>query len=105
MQNDLIRKSDITSARALNNKIKIIDMTPYISLEDLIEFIDNLPCAYDVEKVVAELEERAEEHRNVSFDMEAHGYSIIADRLYAKHKECIDVIKIVKGGVDNETRE
>jgi hypothetical protein len=45
----LINADAITETRELNDKIMVVDMTPYISLEDLIDFIDRLPTVYDVD--------------------------------------------------------
>lgn len=59
---------------------------------------ENVPTAYSVEKVVAELEDKAEEHRNIAFDMEAKGFSGIADKQYAKQLACINAIEIVRNG-------
>ena len=53
----LIDADAITRSTELTKKIVLYDLTPYIKVDDLIQFIDNLPTAYDIENVVAELEE------------------------------------------------
>ena len=60
--------------------------------------IDNQPTAYDVEKVVAELEQQAEQYRNRGFEYEKHGYSAMADTYYAKQCSYLHAIDIVKAG-------
>ena len=54
----LIDADLITGSNELATKVVTRNLVPYIKVDDLIEFIDNLPTAYDVEKVVAELRER-----------------------------------------------
>jgi Lar family restriction alleviation protein len=51
-----------------------------------------------MERIVEQLEDRAEEHRNIAFDMEAKGFSGIADKQYAKQLACINAIDIVRNG-------
>jgi hypothetical protein len=53
MQNDLISRSALLEAYHEMG----ISMNPDVFEEDVEELINNQPCAYDVEKVVAELEE------------------------------------------------
>lgn len=64
----------------------------------LIGVIENQPTAYDVEKVVAELEQQAEQYRNRGFEYEKHGYSAMADTYYAKQCSYLHAIDIVKAG-------
>jgi hypothetical protein len=56
MQNDLISRSALLEAYHEMG----ISMNPDVFEEDVEELINNQPCAYDVEKVVAELEEYIE---------------------------------------------
>lgn len=97
----LIDADAITRTKKLNNKIKVIDMTPYISLEDLIEFIDNLPTVYDVEKVVAELEERKQLHNDMIAYEQKNG-TVTEEYQARKAVEVLDkAIEIArKGGVE-----
>lgn len=58
--------SDLISRSALIEKLeeKMFDsklMCPVIKLTDLIELIDEQPTAYDIEKVVADLEEKSDD--------------------------------------------
>lgn len=66
-----------------------------------IDYVENAPTAYDISKVVAELEERAEEHWKLAFSMDSKNFCNIADKLYGKQVECLEIIDIVrKGGVE-----
>lgn len=59
------------------------------------------PTAYDVEKVVAELEQQAEQYRNRGFEHEQKGFSAMADKYYGKQCSYLHAIDIVrKGGVE-----
>ena len=79
----LIDADAITRSTELTKKIVSYDLTPYIKVDDLIQFIDNLPTAYDISKVVAELDEEA-----------------VSDE-YGKLIGLEDAIDIVrKGGID-----
>lgn len=53
----LIDADAITRSTELVKKIVVYDFTPYIKADDLIQFIDKLPTAYNVDKVVEQLEE------------------------------------------------
>lgn len=53
----LIDADAITESKELARKVKVINLDPYINVNDLLEFIDNLPTAYNVEKVVEQLED------------------------------------------------
>lgn len=81
------QRFDEYETKAINNAFKVLQKQ-----------IENQPTAYDVEKVVAELKDKAEEHRNIAFDMEAKGFSGIADKQYAKQLACINAIEIVRNG-------
>lgn len=66
----------------------------------ILELIDEQPTAYNVDAVVEQLEERAEEHRKLAFSMDGKKFCAIADKLYGKQVECLEIIEIVrKGGV------
>lgn len=64
--------------------------------------IANQPTAYDVEKVVAELEQQAEQYGNRGFEYEKHRYSAMADEYYAKQCSYLHAIDIVRKGGVNE---
>lgn len=64
----------------------------------LLEFIDETPTAYSVEKVVAELEQQAEQYRNRGFEHEQKGFSAMADKYYGKQCSYLHAIDIVKAG-------
>lgn len=52
----LIDADEITESKELAKKVVIAnDFTGYLKLDDLIEFIDKLPTAYNVDKVVEQL--------------------------------------------------
>lgn len=114
MQNDLISRSEVLniihekymkfrneSQTPIGEEDVLIDGTKEsiaIVLKALHDEIKEMQIAYDVEKVVAELETKAKEHRNIAFDMEAKGFSGIADKQYAKQLACINAIDIVRNG-------
>ena len=50
---DLINRS-----KELTKKIVTHNLIPYLKVDDLLDFIDSLPIAFDAEKVVAELQEK-----------------------------------------------
>ena len=54
----MIDADAITNSRELTKKIVSFDLTPYIKVDDLLDFIDKIPTAYDVEKVVEELDNK-----------------------------------------------
>lgn len=67
----------------------------------LVDMIDSVPLAYDVEKVVEELERQAEQERNRGFEFEQKGYSAMADKYYGKYCSYEYATEIVrKGGVE-----
>lgn len=51
----LIDADAITRSTELVGKLVVHDFTPYIKAEDLLQFIDKLPTAYNVDKVVEQL--------------------------------------------------
>jgi hypothetical protein len=68
---------------------------------DVVEIINEHPTAYDVEKVMAELEQQAEQYRNRGFEHEQKGFSTMADKYYGKQCSYLHAIDIVKrGGVE-----
>lgn len=101
MQNDLISRSALIEALEKHYNGLTYENVPtsiadfYCEMEKLIK---NQPTAYSVEDVVAELKDKAEEHRNIAFDMEAKGFSGIADKQYAKQLACINAIEIIRNG-------
>lgn len=64
----------------------------------IFQTLENIPVAYDVEKVVAELEQQAEQYRNRGFEHEQKGLSAMADKYYAKQCSYLHAIDIVKRG-------
>ncbi len=80
----LIDADAITKSKELAKKVKSCSLTPYIAVDDLLEFIDNLPTAYDVEKVLAELDEQATDT------------DVFGKLLYLQ--DAIDIVK--RGGVE-----
>lgn len=63
--------------------------------------IEVQPTAYDVDKVVSELEQQAEIYRHRGFEHEQKGFSNYADRYYGKQHSYLNAIDIVrKGGVE-----
>ena len=90
--------SDLISRSALIEKLeeKMFDsklMCPVIKLTDLIELIDEQPTAYDVEKVVAELEEETDCPNCSMHCVDAHMCGFDEMR-----KQAIDIVK--RGGVE-----
>lgn len=85
-------------------------MSRLIDADELIKCLDNCvwndatevvkaqPTAYDVEKVVAELEQQAEQYRNRGFEHEQKGFSAMADKYYGKQCSYLHAIDIVKAG-------
>lgn len=62
---------------------------------------NDIPTAYNVEKVVAELEQQAEQYRNRGFEHDQKGFSAMADKYYGKQCSYLHAIDIVKrGGVE-----
>ena len=69
--------------------------------EKIVLAIMNQKIAYDMEKVVAELEQQAEQYRNRGFEHEQKGFSKMADKYYGKQCSYLHAIDIVKrGGVE-----
>lgn len=99
----LIDEDLITRSKELTKKIVIHNLTPYIKVDDLIDFIDSLPTAYDVEKVVEQLEEERE-LSYADFDRYVEEVSTCLDAEYDDyfHRGLERAIKIVKGGGVNE---
>lgn len=70
-------------------------------LNNIIRVLKDLPTAYDVDKVVEELEEQAEQYRKRGFELEQKGYSAMADKYYGKYCSYEHAMEIVrKGGID-----
>ena len=89
----LIDADAITRSTELVKKIVVHDFTPYIKADDLIQFIDKLPTAYNVDKVVEQLEHLL---NNFGEHCEDWGRE-------CTHKSCSDcvlshAIEIVKAG-------
>lgn len=97
----LIDADAITGSKELAKKIVSINLTPYIKVDDLLEFIDNLPTAFDKEKVMAELEEERE-YAYADFEEYANSYELdLSDDDDYYHIGLERAIKLVrKGGVE-----
>ena len=69
------------------------------------KLVYNQPTAFDTEKVVAELEQQAEQYRERGFETERKNVKVMvtmADRYYAKQCSYLHASEIVKrGGVDD----
>ena len=64
MQGDLISRSALISLFE-EKMFNSVSMNPIIKMLDVLEIIEEQPTAYDVEKVVAELEEAKVEYENI----------------------------------------
>lgn len=116
---DLISRSELLKAMDTwdkfgydeHNRLIKIDRTnkeyvPYVHYEDMVKCVNDIPTAYDIDKVVEELEELAESHRQAGFDVEKNGFSNVADKMYGKQCAFIQAIEIVKqGGVTDDVCE
>ena len=70
---------------------------PYIMIDDLVKLIDEQPTAYDIDKVVEELEENASRYtKKYNTPYGNNGYRDV--KAISIHK----AIEIVKAGVKNE---
>ena len=91
---------DVLKNRATNEAIMGY-MTAYDVTNSIIDEVEEQPTAYDVEKVVEELERQAEQERNRGFECEQKGYSAMADKHYGKYCSYEYATEIVrKGGVE-----
>lgn len=93
---------DLISREAV---IDVLKQTGIIQDNDrghcVVDEINRIPTAYDVEKVVAELEQQAEKYRKRGFVHEKKDLSVMADKNYAKQCGYLEAIDIVKrGGVE-----
>lgn len=66
-----------------------------VTLEDF----DEQPTAYDVDKVVKQLKQQAEQYRERGFEADRKGVCNLADKYYAKQCSYLHAIEIVKAGV------
>ena len=71
------------------------NLDAYSDKNKLQKMLDRQPTAYDIEKVVAELEEQAEQYRRRGFEHEQKGYSAMADKYYGKQCSYLHSIEIV----------
>ena len=83
---------------------------PYIMIDDLVKLIDEQPTAYDIDKVVEELEERADflkdctKYGNKNAKQQAESYNTMM--MYEVADLVDDLIEIVKkGGVSDDVCE
>lgn len=63
------------------------------------EVIDKQPTAYDLDKVVKQLKQQAEQYRERGFEADRKGVCNLADKYYAKQCSYLHAIEIVKAGV------
>ena len=101
--------SDLISRSALIKKIEsmssdndVRNNSHQFTYKELVYIICNQPTAYDVEKVVEQLEQQAEQYRQRGFEVEARMEigSNMADKYYGKQCSYLHAIEIVKGGVE-----
>lgn len=64
--------------------------------EMFLKAFDESKPAYDVDAVVAELEQQAEQYRKRGFEAEEKGFSKIADKYYGKQCSYLHAIEIVR---------
>ena len=75
-------------------------------VEELHEYIQNMPTAYDIDKVVSKLKQQAEQYRHRAFEAEKKGLSVFAHKYYGKQCSYEHAIEIVKqGGVYDDVCE
>lgn len=91
----------LIDADALIEKLKrtsVFECVRNSADKNVFEIIAEQPTAYNVEKVVAELEQQAEQYRNRGFEHEQKGFSVLADKYYGKQCSYLHTIDIVKKG-------
>ena len=98
---DLISRSELI--KELN---KYCGNQRYLVSENIREIINNQPTSYDIDKVVDELEERADflkdctKYGNKNAKQQAESYNTMM--MYEVADSVYDLIEIVKAGVKNE---
>ena len=65
---ELIDKKAITESRDILDELELFELTPYISAENLIKFVDNLPSVTEAEIRAKAIDEFAEK---LSTDVES----------------------------------
>ncbi|MBQ4523565.1 MAG: hypothetical protein IJA10_11540 [Lachnospiraceae bacterium] len=97
---DLISRSALIEAldKRYNEKKEIVPDNLAEGFMQVEKLIKEQPTAYDVKKVVAELEQQAEQYRRRGFEHEQKGYSKIADKYYGKQCSYLHAIEIVRNG-------
>ena len=120
---DLINRSELLKAMDTwdkfgydeHNRLIRIDSTneeyvPYVRYEDMVNCVMNMPTAYDIDKVVEELEERTDFLKNCTKygnkDAEQQNKSYSTMMMYEVSDLVDDLIEIVKhGGVRKDMDE
>ena len=103
-----MRLIDADSIRGCGKYIKTNEkFEPYIMIDDLVKLLDEQPTTYDVDKVVEELEERADflkdctKYGNKNAKQQAESYNTMM--MYEVADLVDDLIEIIKhGGVGTE---
>lgn len=67
-------------------------------MKAILDFVDNQPTVYDIDKVVEKLKKQAERYRHRAFEVEKKGLSELADKYYGKQCSYEHAIEIVKAG-------
>ena len=106
-----MRLIDADSIRGCAKYIKTNEkFEPYIMIDDLVKLLDEQPTAYSVDKVVEELEERADflkdctKYGNKNAKQQAESYNTMM--MYEVADLVDDLIEIVKkGGADDDVCE
>ena len=103
MSDDLIsRRSILNKINEWSNKLSCENGKQF-TLAEFEHIVANEPTAYDVDKVIKQLKQQAEQYRMRGFDIEQKGFSNIADKYYGKQCSYEHAIEIVKyGGAAND---
>ena len=95
MQNDLISRSALKQEL---RKHQIESLIAHNEEKNVFDIIDEMPCAYDVEKVVAKLEEKKELHTE-HYNNSIYKYFPDVKQRYEQIQLVIDkIINIVRNG-------
>ena len=102
---DLIRRKDVI--KLVNQFVFGVRKEQiYEAKKTFIKYIEKMPTAYDIDKVVEELKQQAEQYRHRAFEVEKKGLSALADKYYGKQCSYEHAIEIVKqGGVSDDVCE
>lgn len=94
MQNDLISRSKLLEEFAKYEE-KVAGGNVYY---DLVEIIEEQPTAYDLEKVVEQLEEEKDEYERLERGSNYEGYNLEVIKYSAKVEAFREAIEIVQNG-------